>query len=336
MADEILTQEDAQKAFNAIAQAVHSSDATKLSELMDEKPSEEKAPVEETIPAEETKPEEIDNKDTTTAPPEETKAETVEQIEETKPVEKTELELVKEKLEALAKENHALRSQAGRVPHVQRKLKELDKKLDELTKSPPSSQASAKIEPKITELLKGVKDTDPELADTIAAVVAEAIKGVSEDMHAKERETLSLFRQSEFETYQEAEVKRLLDMYPNAPEVIQSPTWTEWKKEQTPRIVSLAQSDNADDVAFAFEKYAKDMVAKYPDAFKQQEVKAEPTAPSPNAGGRAAQIEAERARKKTTAANVSTPVAPGKVEMPDDPEALFKMLSEKIRKERTG
>ena len=336
-----LTEKEAAVLFNQTSKALQDDDSAKLSELMEMKASDEEAPVESETPAE-VEPENTEDKDNEEVP-KETELEPSDKTAEVEPKEKTELtelEKLKEQLEKVSRENHSLRSQAGRVPHVQRKIQELDKKLAELAqaKATPSSQPSAKIQPKIKELLKGVSDTDSDLADAIAAAIAEATDGIAEDMLTKQESTLSLLRQQELQTYQEQEANRLLEMYPNAVEIFPSQHWKSWKQEQSARVVALAESDNADDVAFALEKYAKDMLSKYPElasntvdktAEASTTIVAEPS-------DKAKQIEAERARKKVTAVTVGSASAQGKVEQPSDLNALFNKYSEQIRKERTG
>lgn len=250
-----------------------------------------------------------------------------------------ELTKLREQLEKLNKENHSLRSQVGRVPHVQRKLKEIDQKLEELAQkaASPSNHPSAAIQPKVLEKLKGIRETDPELADAIAAALQEASTGLAEDALNREKETLTLLRKQEADAYQAAQIERLLEMYPNAPEVVASPSWLEWKNKQSEDVLRLATSDNADSVALAFELYARDMKAKYPELSKSTEENKSATKQVSDAdAAKAAQIEEERRRKQATAAKVDSPNAPGKVSLPDDPEALFKKFSEEIRKQRTG
>jgi len=235
----------------------------------------------------------------------------------------------------VAKENHALKSQAGRVPHVQRRLKELDQKLEELTKrsSSPSNRPSTNIQPKVLEALKGIRETDAELADTIAAAIAQATDGVSDEFLSRERENLTSQRAQTYSDYQDGEASRLLDMYPNAKEVFSSPTWKEWKTTQSSGIQNLADSDSADDVSYAFKKYAEDMVAKYPELAKTEVTPVEaPTVNDP----KAAKIEEERARKLAASVVMGTPNAAGKSALPSDPKALFEQYSKQIRKEITG
>lgn len=341
MAD--LTAAEAQVLFNQTTKAIRDDDSTKLSELMGKQPDDVQVTIEPEIPAEEPEAKDDSTEVTVTEgdKPEETtppdKAEKAAEEEGTK--EPTELEKLQLQLDRLSKENHNLKSQAGRVPHVQRTLKAYDKKLDDLAKqiASPSSQPSTKIQPRIQELLKGVESADPELARAIADAIAAATNGVAEESLTKERDNIQFLRDQEANTYQAIEADRLLEMYPNAPEVFASKTWTDWKSEQPAGIRRLAEADNAEEVAYAFDKYAKDMVAKYPELSKVVDgTKSETPPVTDDAAERARQVEAERQRKKATAVTVANPTASGKVELPDDPTALFNKFADQIRKERTG
>jgi hypothetical protein len=328
-----LNEQDAQKLFEEVSKTFQDNDSVKLSELMKTEAGEEPAPVEDK-PVEE--PAEVVDTETPKgeAPPVE--AEVVDDEVEEQP-EQSEVEKLKEALDKATKENHALRSQAGRVPHIQRRIKELDRKLEELNKqtTSPSSQPSTKIQPKVLEALKGISETDPDLADAIAKVVAQATDGVAEDITTKEIASLQSQRAEQLQAYQEEEANRLLDMFPNAREVFKSDGWKEWKRGQTQQVVQFAESDNADDVAFAFERYANDMIARNPELRKVVDDKGTPVTPAPNAEA-AQKIEAERRRKKEVAVNISNPSTPGKTSLPDDPKALFEKYSEEIRKGISG
>lgn len=345
---EQLSEQEAQKLFNEISSAVKDNDNVKLTALMGTEEKDENAPdptkeePEIPDPAVDTPEDDKDDGNGTDDPQVDEPADqpSDDDKDKDKPDDKDELSKLKEQLEKISKENHALKSQAGRVPYVQRRIKELDQKLEELSKksTSPDDQPSTKLTPKILEKLKGIKEDDPELADAIAQVIGEATDTVAADRHAQEKDTLTFLREQAVAEYREAEVQRLVSMYPNAGEVFASPSWKEWKKEQTQTVLALAGSDNADDVAFAFEKYAKDMLAKHPELGEQVEAKDDKNDPAPNAEEqeKAKRIEAERKRKKANATDVSNPTAAGKVNMPDDPEALFNYFSDKIRKERLG
>lgn len=339
MANE-LNDGDASKLFNEISQAIRDSDSNKLTELTVEPALDDKKVEEQPIvpQPDENQPEEKDE-DEGKSPSEEdeqTDEDADEEKDEGKEETKSEMELLQEKLDKLTKENHNLKSQAGRVPHVQKRIRELDKKLEELERkqASPSSQASEKIKPKVDEILKGIKETDAELAEAIAKAIAAATESTVQESAAKERETLTFLREQELVEHQEYEAQRLLDMYPNAIDVFKSKHWSDWKSQQSDRIRGLAESDTADDVALAFEKYTKDMTAAYPTLVG--DTKAEPSAPDIDAAEKARQIEAERQKRKSTAANISSPNAAGKIAVPDDPQALFNKYMADIRKQRDG
>ena len=320
-----LSDKEAQELFAQVSTAIQ--DADKLNELMSAEPTEEEE-ITETPTSEETTTEE---ENTSVEMTEETTTE-----EEETPPAKSELDELREQLQKMQKENHALRSQAGRMPHVQRKIKELDAKLEELNQraASPSNRPSTAINEKVKAALKGIGDTDPELADAIAEAMKTAISGQEDHMLTRERETLELLRQQEYQAYQAGEVQRLLDMYPNAPEVFASQSWKEWKSQQTERIIALADSDSADDVSFAFKLYADAMLAQNPNLAAQ--VDKDTGVDEAANRAKAAQIEQERKRKQEKSVVVGSPAAQGKVSLPDDPEALFRKYSEEIRKNISG
>lgn len=331
-----LTDAEAQKIFREVQGAIRDNDTAKLDELLTapEADTEEvETPVEVKVPAEMPEVETPENDENS---PQEEPAEEVEVETENKTVNEPDpLADMRKQLEKLSAENHALRSQAGRVPHVQRRLKELDEKLQALEKrsTSPSSRPSTALTPKIMEQLKGIKETDPELADTIAAAIAAATDGVTEEQYNREKEILTLSREEALKEYRQEQVNILLEEYPNAPDVFKSSHWKDWKKSQSAAVQTLASSDTAEDVIFALNRYAEDMVRKYPELAKVNE---QPAQALPAANNAAAKIEADRLRKKTTGATVTSPAAASKVQMNENPEQLFKMFSELAHKQRLG
>lgn len=331
-----LTDAEAQKIFREVQGAIRDNDTAKLDELLTapEADTEEvETPVEVEVPAEVPEVETPENDENS---PQEEPAEEVEVGTEDKTVNEPDpLADMRKQLEKLSAENHALRSQAGRVPHVQRRLKELDEKLQALEKrsTSPSSRPSTALTPKIMEQLKGIKETDPELAETIAAAIAAATDGVTEEQYNREKEILTLSREEALKEYRQEQVNILLEEYPNAPDVFKSSHWKDWKKSQSAAVQTLANSDTAEDVIFAMNKYAEDMVRKYPELAKVNE---QPAQALPAANNAAAKIEADRLRKKMTGATVTSPAAASKVQMNENPEQLFKMFSELAHKQRLG
>ena len=250
---------------------------------------------------------------------------------------RTQIEELKREKEKTDREIHHFRSQAGRMKAVSRDMKKYDERLEELQRqiASPSNRPSAAVLGKVKEKFKSIEDIDPELASLLENALGEALVGIETDNLSRERDTVTLLRQREIEEYEEAEASRLLQMFPNAAEVFNSPAWKEWKQEQPKGIAALAESSSADEVATAFRLYSDAMLAKYPDLTKSAGGKQEqPAAKQPDP--KATQIEAERKRKREGAANVSSPSAQGKVGLPDDPNALFNKYYEQIRKERYG
>ena len=343
------TKED-EKLFAQISNAVRDQKFDDLDDLVtsptDDKKEEEDNQTEETpaenepedkTPDDDKKP---DDKSDDNAPADDDKQPEKDEVAEEKETpaegdEQTKLKEALDLIEKVKKENHTLRSQAGRVPHLQRQVQQFDKKLEELKKltTSPSSRPSAKLQEKINSKLAGIREADPILADALAELLADTSDGVAEDLRNAEIESLQLQRTATVEEYRQAEISRLLEMYPNAPEVFKSPSWKQWEESQSERMKSLARSDNADDVSFAFEKYAEDMAKLYPELVKKPETK-EPEHKETN--DKAAKIEAERQRKKENAVVVGSPNAAGRQQKPDNDEALFKQFSEQIRKEISG
>lgn len=335
---------DADKLFNDVSKAMQGDDGdNKLSELLAVETPEEEQP-NEVLPDED-QPEDTEVKEEKEDSPLEDgdesddsdpdkkadKPEDKEPTAEQKRV--TELE---EQLAAAKREAQALRSQAGRVPSIQRKLDALDKKLESMKSASPSSQTSTKIKPKVDKLLEGVRDTDPVLADNIAAAIAAAIEGVDEEMRTNTTETLSMLREQEANDYVEEQKERLLSMYPNAPQVFASPHWSEWKKSQPEHVLALAGSTSADAVAMAFDLYRKDMEAKYPELATTTPDKKETPPSDPAAVKKAEQLEQERLRKKKDAVNLDSSKPSTRVKEPTDPNALFNKFFAEVTAEISG
>lgn len=330
------TEKETEKLFADMSNAIRNQEFDKIDELATSPEEEDNSTPEthEEVPEHEEKetPPETGGEEIPagTDQPEQDK----EEKKET-PSEKSDQEKLAEALaliEKVKQENHNLRSQAGRVPHLQRQVQQIDKKLEELNKhaTSPSSRPSTKLTERITPKLAKIKEADPELADVLAELLADATDGVATDLWDAEAQSLQTQRQAVAQEIKEAEVSRLLEMYPNAPEVFQSPSWKSWEAKQTRQTQLMANSDSADDVAWAFEKYAEDMIKLHPELAQKKE------GVTPTANDEAARIEAERQRKKQTTVVVGSPTPAGRQNKPSDDKALFEDFSKQIRKEITG
>ena len=312
----MLDSKENEKLFNQMSNAIRDQDFDKLDELAESPETEdintetehEDAPVDEP---------EV-NDDTHAIEPE-TK-EDVEPKEEDKLAEALAL------LEKVKSENHALKSQAGRVPHLQRQVQQFDKKLEELQQlaTSPSSRPSSKVKEKIEPKLSKIRDIDPELAEILDAIVSETTDGVANDLRDAEMQSLQRQREAAIKEFREAEASRLLEMYPNAGEVFKSASWKQWEGSQTAGVKALANSDHADDVALAFERYTQDMTKLHPELNKQSNTE------------EAERIEAERKRKLGSSAVLGAGNVPAVKSKNENPAAMFEEFSKQIRKEISG
>lgn len=335
---------DANKLFNDVSKAMQDDDnANALSELLaQETPEEEQLEETETPDPKDEPEEEIEEEENSPLEEEEEpegsdkskKADKPEGKDKEQTPEEKQVAELREQLAAAQREAQALRSQAGRVPSIQRKMAELDKKLEELRAASPSSQTSTKIKPKVDKLLEGIKETDPALAEAIAAAMGAAIEGVDEEARTREVATLTLLREQEQAEYVEEQKRQLLSMYPNAPQVFASPHWAEWKKSQPQHVLELAGSNSAEAVAMAFDLYKKDMMQKYPDLAKQESVV--DTQGDPEAIKKAEQLEQERLKKKKGAVNLDSSKTSARVQEPKDPNALFNKFFAEVSAEISG
>ena len=348
-----LSEKEANKLFMEISGALKDGDTTKVDELfVNSTVEDEPQPVddeddsalseEDSTPNAKSEDEEVDagdDSDEDADPPEGADGNPADEDgKDELATLKAQIAELKKEREKADREIHHFRSQAGRMKAISRDMKKYDERLEELQRqlASPSNRPSAAVLGKVKEKFKSIEDIDPELASILESALGDALVGIETDNLNREKETISLLRQREIEDYETAEADRLLQMYPNAAEVFNSPAWKEWKQEQPKGIVALAESSSADEVATAFRLYSDAMLAKYPELNtgngSKQGVPAAQKQPDP----KATQIEAERKRKKEGATSVGSPNAQGKVGLPDDPNALFNKYYEQIRKERFG
>jgi hypothetical protein len=227
------------------------------------------------------------------------------------------------------------KAEAGRVPWLQRKLDELEKKLHETTapaKQPlpttsgsPASSSPAPTNKELMDALAQIEEVDPVTAKAMKLILGEAQNSV--------KKTESLLHKRDEESYIKTEYARLVEMVPQAPTVFKLPEWRMWKEEQSPGIMALASSDNADDVYYALKKFAEDMQAKSGvDPAPKVEKKVETPVAAKTVDPKQAAITEQRTRRlAATAPTGGGP--PTKVDIsPKDADALFSQAYKEIRK----
>ena len=317
-----LTQDEANKLFAEVSQAMQNDDSTKLSDILaQETPDVEEQPVEDEPandePADDadvdttTEADEVDDKDE-----EDTSA-----LEADKDKQDDPLAAMRAEIESLRKELQPLKSQTGRISAVQSRLAKYDKQLAELSQA-TSRQTVEKVTPKVNEALKDLEITDPALAKTIREVMESALGGVASESTAQQIAQIEALREADYEVYRQEQTEALLSKYPNAAEVFNSPHWKAWKNSQPKHVQDMATSDSADAVGEALERYRADMIKLHPELEQKTQEQAVTTVVDP----RAQQVEEERKRQQKTAANLDNGKTPSRTKEPADPDALFKKI----------
>lgn len=331
------TQDDTEKLFLEVSRAMREQDSLKMNELMAAK--EEEAPVVETE-----QPEAADTEETTDAtasedttesedskndsPPEDPSAEVVDT--KGKEEEPDDLVKLKEQLANVKEENHRLKSQAGRVPSLQRKQQDLEKKLNQLLKSglSPSTQTTPQLSQKARDNLKKLEESDPVLARTLEELLLDQASELHRSANSGANEVLQVLTEKEALELADREMGKLLNLYPNAVDVFNSPQWSEYVKELPEQWQTLAGSMYAEDVAAVFERYKNDMMARHPELAEQK-----PTSPASKSepSAKAKQVQETRERKLDAPVVKSTTQTP-KGGTTDDPESLFKKYYAEVQK----
>lgn len=314
--------------FGSIADALNSGDDAALERLMSAEEEEQQEPeVEETeelaTPVEEADP------DQPVAEPEETspKEDTVESTATTA------VEPPKDELEELRKELHRYKSDAGRVPFMQRRLVEMERELRAVKARTAVETSATSVDPSKVELdpetaaqIEELREIDPVMAKTLERVARAAIATASR----KVENVVDTFTQAD----QEAEDNRfyveqktaLIQAVPQADAIFATPEWSAWKETLSPGRRAMAESAYAEEVVQAIYAFAADMQ-------QQQGRVAAPVATTQPAAPaqEASEVAQARQRKVNASAEVKNPSAKGSV--PFDEEKLFAEMYNQIGKE---
>lgn len=233
---------------------------------------------------------------------------------------------VQEELQRLRLLEQRVKSEVGRVPALQRKLVELEKKLQkEQPRDAAGSDGDKPIDSKELEnALAQIGEVDPVTARALQLLRQEALGSI--------KKTQSVLEQKEEETLLQREWTKLTEKVPQAAEVFQLPEWESWKEEQSPGILQLAQSSFAEDVLLAMDKFARDMQARHGLAPTNTSVKKEEPQVTPEVNEAQAKIEESRARRLHAVTPKGNAAAPKVKEVLTDAEAIFAQAYKEIVK----
>jgi len=257
------------------------------------------------------------------APPEETPETPTEQAEETPAPEAGEVPAqqqvaAEDKLAALEAELHAIKSQAGRMNHLQSQVAQLKKLVDQYQKQ-AAEQAAANRQPsKLDKQLEKLKDIDPEMAETIEALREEFVPPAAQPGPQADPDD---------------ELARVERVHPDVHDILPGgrlrPYWEQWKSMLRPEHLAMAESDRAEDFIVAVNAFKYDLATLTQQQVQQQpntQTTQPPTQEQPSPA--AAATRAARERKLNAAAPTRTPpIKPSGG--PVDAEQLFSEMYKK-------
>lgn len=249
-----------------------------------------------------------------------------------------------DELTKLRREMHELKSQAGRVPYLNRRTQELERELRQQRLNSKVAEATipaqskdeskSEIPDKIKQRIAALREIDSDTADILQDMweatqaekskAADAVKTVVTEFSDAEAQR----QEQEFLNQQ---YDSLVKEVPYAPKVFASKEWTEWKEQLTPGRKALAESVYADEVKIAINAFVSDMQARYGGAQKQAPAAVTPVVDQQQAEA-ASKVQENRERKlKANVDTTSATAKPNKQQMDED--ALFKDYYAKLRKE---
>lgn len=228
-------------------------------------------------------------------------------------------------------ELHRLRSDAGRVPYLQRRTQELERELRELKLSrqaPAPSKDDGKTPADIPENLQkrieALRSIDPDLADTLQEM-AQALRVEAEArLTQTTREIIDQESEAQEREFIQAQYTQLVTEVPYAPQIFASNEWKQWKDRLSPGRRALAESTYADEVKVALGAFIQDMQALH--GAKQEPPKAGPAAPA-----QPSKVQEERNRKLAAGTSTAAPVAKKGGGLLDE-EALYAQFYKDIQK----
>jgi hypothetical protein len=297
-----MTKTPEEKLFDAINKAVSENDTDAVDALL--APIEDLGnadPIKEEAPEPENKTDEAKIEDE----PATTRSDyNGSEVEGTETDEAAEL---RRQLEESKQAQHRLKSDAGRVPGLQRKLAELDKRLKEMAeRSADPNDVDASYEDALNnEHLSIVRETDPILAKAIEASIKQALTVARKHSTETAREVTTAFVEDHDHEALRQQWDILVEQVPDAADIFKSGAWERWKDKQDPETRAKAESPLANEVLEAI------------NLFNGPAQGTQATASSQLAEGRA-----DRLRRVTP----NTASTPSRVKAPSSEEELFKQM----------
>ena len=194
-------------------------------------------------------------------------------------------EEAREHIQALLTERDSLqqnyRSVHNRLAPTQRKVTELQRRIQELqatpqTQSTPSVDVSKKEDKPTSELWAKVKESDPVLADAIEEMLASERNRMQQEFDSRLQPVHERTREDDLAR----ETQTLLSIVPNAVEIFTSPLYADWLTYQPESIQKLHESPRHQDALALMRLFDAD-IARYEmqNGNQQQQASAQPSNP---------------------------------------------------------
>ena len=237
--------------------------------------------------------------------------------------------------ESLRNELHRLKSDAGRIPFMQSRMKELERELREVKLSRNVEAGTSSADPeKQVEVPADIKKRIDELREvdpSLATLLEDMTKALRSETQSTARHVVTTINDSEREVEEQRTVQeqyhQLLEEVPWAPQAFQSQEWKQWKDSLLPGQRAMAESTYAGDVKIALNEFARVMQARQGTATSVQQAP-----PVVVVDEEAEKVKKDRERKlatsttsKSTAAKQGAPVL--------DEDAAFREFYEQIQKD---
>lgn len=236
--------------------------------------------------------------------------------------------------DTLRRELHRLKSDVGRVPFMQSRMKELERELREVKLSRNVEAGTSSADPeKQVEVPANIKQRIEELREvdpSLATLLEDMAKALRSETQSTAKHVVTTINDSEREVEEQRTVQeqyhQLLEEVPWAPQAFQSQEWKQWKDSLLPGQRAMAESTYAGDVKIALNEFARVMQARQGSATSVQQVSAVVV------DEEAEKVKRDRERKLATGTTSKSPTAKTGTPVLDE-DAAFREFYEQIQKD---
>lgn len=228
-----------------------------------------------------------------------------------------------------AKWEQKARSLDGREAARQRQIQELENKIKQLSQAPaPQTQKDQKQAPAKDPRWDALKQADPELADLLLDFKNEIRQEALREAEQIINQRVEPIYQQQSASYAEREQQRLVEMIPNALEILEHPAYAEWYYRQ-PDYIQKKANENAESAAAILQMYGYEMSLRYPQQQQDQKpAQQETSAPNP----KVAKLQEEREKRVQVGSVGQKQSAPAKTDTLNPDEYFKKVFNETIKK----